>query len=825
MLPNTYWQLEYIESTGTQYIDTGVVLGANDVEIEATFKYTSFTSSMQSLFGASISDKWFFFGADGSTRWKIQMGAGDTEQYISGVDTNWHNVLANNIDGNFQLDTTQLILTTTTTSINKNIYVFARNSNTGVSQQARVCVSAFKIKKSSTLVRNFIPAMRISDYAVGLYDDVNDVFYTNAGSGTFIAGNILNAPLNITFTNNPLSLVVNSDLSLIANFKLNYQITLDYDSSLGNATYDWVSGTQIQLVATPNSNAQFKGWYINSIPISTNTTYTYTVLSDTVIEARFGPVYDVATSVEGNGSIEIVRGVNDKNEITVSIITAPNNHFVKYEVSGFTLEELNLLNQNGDLLITENDNEIMAVTFDTVTEYIETPLFLSLPRNIAIKAYIEEDDKFNVTVSSNLKYASFYISDHDVYTGTPVTVWARPFPDYYFVKWSDENYDNPRTIIINNSNVTLTAIYQRVTDTNGIYQYRCYVKDQLDMTALPKAFLRVTKFTIKTDLMTNANSTIHVLEEPENLNNGDVVVLYDPKGQFLYNGVIKSIDDKKITCSQMQSFYKGLWIYNVSPQDFLEHEIAVLLQNYAQGRVYGCDYVDPLVAQRLGGITIDYVGTTTAKLPTDTDEQGNLNYTEKDMETFIYELYENYGIIFDFEINPAGANYVHIKVPNYSPVKVGDNMFAIKDMSPITTIEETNKLIIYAADKTYRTTYIATKSGIIEAPPTIVDRFDITKTKVVFSDDDISDLVANNLPSQMYNHKLTFTLLIKNFVYQFGDFNLGGQLDIYYKTDYYNSVLTGYEIRKEENKNITEADFICGKVRQKLTQLLTLGKV
>ena len=181
--------------------------------------------------------------------------------------------------------------------------------------------------------------------------------------------------------------------------------------------------------------------------------------------------------------------------------------------------------------------------------------------------------------------------------------------------------------------------------------------------------------------------------------------------------------------------------------------------------------------------------------------------------------------MFDFEINLAGTNYVHIKIPSYETIKVGNNMYAIQDMSPITEIEETNRLIIFAQDKTYRTTYVATKNGVVEEPSATTNRFDITNTKVVFSDDDVADLVASNLPQNMYNHKLTFTLIIRNFIYQFGDFNLGGELDVWVGDDYYNTVLTGYQIKKASNQNITEANFTCGKVRVALTKKLTMGVV
>ena len=38
------------------------------------------------------------------------------------------------------------------------------------------------------LIQYFIPCYRRSDNVIGFYDLVNDVFYTNAGSGTFSKG-------------------------------------------------------------------------------------------------------------------------------------------------------------------------------------------------------------------------------------------------------------------------------------------------------------------------------------------------------------------------------------------------------------------------------------------------------------------------------------------------------------------------------------------------------------------------------------------------------------------------------------------------------------
>lgn len=431
---------------------------------------------------------------------------------------------------------------------------------------------------------------------------------------------------------------------------------------------------------------------------------------------------------------------------------------------------------------------------------------------------------YHISAQANIPDATIYISNNDEETEYTSTLFARPFADYIFVKWDDGSTENPRTITVT-KDIAMVAIYQRISDPSFNYQYRCYIKDQMNMTDPPKAFMVVDNFDVKRDEMTNANSVIQVIKMADNVEEGDVIVVYDPTGTNLYSGVITKKEGLNIRTSQMQAFYKGTWIYNVHPSSTLEQEIAWLLGQYAQGKIYKSTYTDPQVAQRLSGITIEYTGSTNAKLPTDLDQEGREQLTEYDMEQFIYELYEKYGIIFDFEINFSGTNYVRIKVPNYTKMKVGNNMFPIQDMAPIQTIEETNRLIIFSSEKVYRNTYVATNTQIISQPTSTAGRFNITNTKIVYSDDAERDLIAANLPTSMYNHKLTFTLIVRNFIYQFNDFNLGGGLDIYYNDEYYDSVLTGYQIKKVSNQDITSVNFVCGKVRTKLTQLLTLHKV
>ena len=76
---------------------------------------------------------------------------------------------------------------------NYNALLFARkvNSNGAIQERSKMRLYNCKIWDNGTLIRNFIPCYRISDNELGLYDLVNNVFYTNQGTGTFIKGNIV----------------------------------------------------------------------------------------------------------------------------------------------------------------------------------------------------------------------------------------------------------------------------------------------------------------------------------------------------------------------------------------------------------------------------------------------------------------------------------------------------------------------------------------------------------------------------------------------------------------------------------------------------------
>lgn len=111
--------------------------------------------------------------------------------FASSVDTNLHTVVYNDENNHALFDNVNKgTLSDLTTETTRPIFLFALNGSTGVQQFYRGRVYYVKItdKNTNTLVRHFVPTYRKSDGEVGMLDKVNNIFYTNSGTGKFVGG-------------------------------------------------------------------------------------------------------------------------------------------------------------------------------------------------------------------------------------------------------------------------------------------------------------------------------------------------------------------------------------------------------------------------------------------------------------------------------------------------------------------------------------------------------------------------------------------------------------------------------------------------------------
>ena len=191
-LPAEYQEVEYIQSSGTQYIDTWY-WNSNWVYVDMELEYTS-TPSLQVIFWAEV---W---------SWELQRlhvwATTKHSIWSSTAEVSWWSVQANTryvYNASFvawtwaslYVNNTLTASTSTTWYSSANLFIFAWNLRWSAAALWYMKLYYLKIytPDKSTLVRDFIPCYRKSDSVIWLYDLVNNQFYTNSWTGTFSKGN------------------------------------------------------------------------------------------------------------------------------------------------------------------------------------------------------------------------------------------------------------------------------------------------------------------------------------------------------------------------------------------------------------------------------------------------------------------------------------------------------------------------------------------------------------------------------------------------------------------------------------------------------------
>lgn len=191
-LPQGYQEVEYIESSGTQYIDTGYKPTGENMRLVMDYMYTA-SPNGKSLFGAESSSTFpITFYSKSATTADFYIGSTyNVVSYNITTDTRYKlDCHANN--GAFTANLNEVAKSETYSgSLLKTLNLFLFTNN-GQQQQSMQLISArlysCQIYDNGTLVRDFVPCYRKADNVAGLYDLVNNVFYTNAGSGVFAVG-------------------------------------------------------------------------------------------------------------------------------------------------------------------------------------------------------------------------------------------------------------------------------------------------------------------------------------------------------------------------------------------------------------------------------------------------------------------------------------------------------------------------------------------------------------------------------------------------------------------------------------------------------------
>lgn len=192
VLPAGYTKLQYIQSTGTQYVDTGFK-PKNTTKVTADFQVTTQPTSHLIIFGSrtsySSSDQFIlgFAGHKSPAVWRSDFGSTQTS-FPSTVG--WATRFAVVFDSSVcTLNADSVNNTNSTFTSTHNLFLLADNDNETAAGNISAKLYSCQIYDNGTLVRDFLPCINPSG-AVGLYDLVGRKFYGNAGTGAFTAGEV-----------------------------------------------------------------------------------------------------------------------------------------------------------------------------------------------------------------------------------------------------------------------------------------------------------------------------------------------------------------------------------------------------------------------------------------------------------------------------------------------------------------------------------------------------------------------------------------------------------------------------------------------------------
>ena len=173
--------IEYVEATGSQYVDTGFVPNGN-TKIEATYQLTALESQYNYVFGEYGSNGRCQFSA--ATNTLAGFGSGHNDKISWKEDTAWHTVVMDK--GTFKVDGNQ-IYKNGFTGTAKSLFLFAINANGTVENKATIRISSVKIYDNGALKRLMVPC-QMGDSAVGFWDFIDGQFYGDAAGGNFVGG-------------------------------------------------------------------------------------------------------------------------------------------------------------------------------------------------------------------------------------------------------------------------------------------------------------------------------------------------------------------------------------------------------------------------------------------------------------------------------------------------------------------------------------------------------------------------------------------------------------------------------------------------------------
>ena len=193
-LPFGYTKLAYIQSSGTQYVDSFFNPNQN-TRVVMDVQLFSQETQINGIFG--VRDSSYPNEANKFIAWSMSTGSSIRSDYfgtnanvsksISIVGTR---IIVDKNRNICKFGSNVLINTSATGQCKKSIYLLCTNDgDNGANYYATANLYSCQIYDNDVLVRDYVPCINTSG-EVGLYDLVGKQFYGNAGTGVFIGSEV-----------------------------------------------------------------------------------------------------------------------------------------------------------------------------------------------------------------------------------------------------------------------------------------------------------------------------------------------------------------------------------------------------------------------------------------------------------------------------------------------------------------------------------------------------------------------------------------------------------------------------------------------------------
>ena len=479
-LPKGYQEVEYIESTEGQYIDTGY-FATDKTKIEVKYKMQLNNAA---IFGArkmeggntsnNIVNAYMLIDASSLNNNIYHYYGNSYQQSTEAIDPEKiYEATIENGKATISDMTDIQVATQDAFTMEYSMYLFALNENNEVKfSKEGTRIYYFRIYENGNLQKYFVPCYRISDDVIGLYDIVNDQFYTNSGTGTFTKGNNVGVDGNVSIdgTMQNQHFIYNTAQSLTENtYTKQGYIFNGWNTKYDGTGTAYTDGQEVNNLTTDNNGkvTLFAQWTGNSYTVKfdanggegamADQSFTYGTVQNLTANSFIRTGYTFKgwnIAADGSGTAytdgQEVNNLATSGEITLYAQWTKNQYTVSF-------------NPNRNILLSEY-TEVGYLGTDG-NQYINLGHAHPISSNtkVEIGAEFGHSYIYGYTGGDGKRYAGI---PYSIYTGSATASWTgdTAYHDYVF--------DHSSGATIDGNTYSLTGTPSGSSGTRDIYLFR-----------------------------------------------------------------------------------------------------------------------------------------------------------------------------------------------------------------------------------------------------------------------------------------------------------------------------------------------------------------